>query len=91
VGIVLAVLRFCRKHRRRQLAPGAGPVAAPQLGAEVAEIERGVDGVVRRQHGGDWVAQELRIDDLPRALPTNELEQALACSDMNPVCHSLLR
>src|SRR6185312_2378396 len=51
VGIVLAVLRFGRKHRRRQLTPGAGAVAAPQLGAEMAEIERRVDGVTRRQHG----------------------------------------
>ena len=68
VGIVLAVLRFCRKHRCRQLAPGAGPVAAPQLGAEMAEIERGVKRAVGlRQHGGNRVAEEMHFGDVPAA------------------------
>jgi hypothetical protein len=64
--------------------------APPQLGAEMAEIKRGIDRVARRQHGGDRVAQELRIDDFPRALAPRELEQTLAGADMYPICHFLL-
>jgi len=85
MGIVADVVGLRRKRRRRQLAPRAGPVAPPEFGAEMAKIERGVDGVPIRQHRGYRIAQELRVDDFPRPVAAHELEQTLAGPDMNAI------
>jgi hypothetical protein len=58
----------------------------PQLGAEMAEIERGVERAVSiRENRGHRIAEEMRIDDLPVAVTPCEFEQTLAGADMEPV------
>lgn len=71
--------------------PLAVAVAVPELGTEVAEIERGVNRAVAAcQYGGDGIAEEMRIDDVPIAVATRQLEQALAGTDVQPIRHAFL-
>ena len=66
-------------------------VAAPQLGPEMAEIERGIDGAVgARQHRGKRVAEKMRVGDFPAAVMARDLEQTLVGRDIEPVRHPLL-
>ena len=46
MGIAVGIGRLWRKGRRCYLLPVPGGVAAPQLGPEMAEIERGIDRAV---------------------------------------------
>src|SRR5262249_1931182 len=80
-----------RKHWRRHLAPLARALATPQLGAEMAEVERGIDPVALRQHRRHGIAQELDIDDLPSTLPARQFDQPLAGSDVKPIRHGCPR
>ena len=67
-----------------------GGVAAPQLGAEMAEVERGVDHAVMRQHGRNRIAEKPHIGDLPAAVAARQFEQTLAGPDMKPIRHPSL-
>ena len=92
MGIVAVVGWLRRKRRCGQLPPVAGRSAAPHLGPEMAEIECGVDGTVGiGQHRRDRVAEKLHVGDLPDAMAACQLEQTLAGSDMEPICHPFLR
>ena len=87
--IVTGILRLWRERRDRHLAPRARAVAAPQLGAEMAEIERRPDrtfGV--RQHRGDRIAEEPNVGDFPDAIAARQLEETLAGPDMQPIPHA---
>jgi len=89
--IVAGVIRLWRKHRDCHLAPRPGAVAPPQLGSEMAEIERGVNSAIGvGQHRGHRVAEKLRVDDFPTAGTAAEFEQPLAGADIYPVRHPLL-
>ena len=75
-----------RLHTARAVARTSGAVAAPQLGSEMAEIERGGNRAVGlRQHRRHRIAEEMRIDDLPAAVTACDLKQTLAGADMEPV------
>ena len=57
----------------------------------MAEVEGGIDRAVGVcQHRGDRIAEELRVDDLPRPVAARDFEQTLAGSDMEPIDHPLL-
>src|SRR5205823_1053136 len=86
--VIAGILRLRRKRRGRQLAPFCGAFAAPQLGAEMSEIERGMDGIALGQHGTDRFSEEMRCDDVPHAITARELEQSFAGSNMEPLCHT---
>jgi len=90
---ILAVVGWLRwKPRCGQLPPIAGRIAAPQLGPEMAEIECRIEGTVGiGQHRRDRVAEKLHVDDLPDAMAAGQLEETLAGSDMEPICHPFLR
>jgi hypothetical protein len=92
MGIVAVVGGLWRKYRRCRLLPGPGGVTAPQLGAEMAEIERGIDGAVGiGQHRRNRVAEKLHLGDIPPAVLARQLEEALAGPDVQPICHPFLR
>jgi hypothetical protein len=89
--IVTGVGRFWRKRGCRQLLPGAGGVAAPQLGPKMAEIERGIYRAVGvGQHRRDRVAEKLHLGDLPSTMAARQLEETFAGGDMEPICHTFL-
>jgi hypothetical protein len=91
MGIVAGVTGLCRERRHRHLTPHAGAVATPQLGAEMAEVEGGIDGAVGVcQHRGNRIAEELCVGYLPLPVAARDLEQTLAGSDMEPIDHPLL-
>src|SRR3954462_12622118 len=91
--VVASVVRFRRKGRGGKLAPPGSAVAAPQFRAEMSEIERGMDGVVLRQHRADRVAEKVRVHDVPPGIrlgaATRQLEQTLARADIKPLGHTL--
>src|SRR4051812_23289055 len=95
--VVGRVLGFWRKHRSRKLAPPGSPVPAPQLRAEMAEIERGVNRVACRipcptalgQHRADRIAEKVYIHNLPTGAAARQFEQPLARPDIKPLRHSL--
>src|SRR5580693_3737894 len=50
-------------------SPVSGAVAAPQLGAEMAEIQRGIDDALgSSQHGRNRIAEKLYVDNVPDAV-----------------------
>src|ERR1700722_16249833 len=53
----------------------------------MTEIERRMDSIAIRQYGADRIAEELRVADVPRPIAADNLEQALAGSDMQPISH----
>jgi len=70
----------------------SGGVAAPQLGPEMAEIERGIDRAVDvGQYRRDRVAEKLHVGDLPDAMAARQLEETLVGCDMEPICHRFFR
>ena len=83
------LLRLWREHRDRHLAPRPGAVAVPQLGSEMAEIERRPERAFGiRQHRGDRISEEPDIDDFPDAVVARQLEKTLAGPDMQPIRHT---
>ena len=88
--VVTGILGLRRERRRGQFAPLAGAIAAPQFGAEMPEIESGVERVALGQDRAHRVAEKMRFDDVPCAAAAREFEQSFAGSDMEPLCHSLL-
>src|SRR6185437_2387428 len=51
MGVIGRIGGLLRKDRRRQFAPTVRTIATPQLGAEMAEIERAEQPAIRlRQH-----------------------------------------
>src|SRR5207244_1341053 len=91
MGIIIGLLRLWRKRRDRQLTPGSGAVATPQLRPEMPEIERGIDRTVGvRQHRRNRIAEKLYVDDVPRAVMAHDFEQTLVGCDMEPLRHPLL-
>ena len=86
MGIVTGILGLGRECRHRQLTPVSGAVAVPQLGSEMAEIERRPERAFGiRQHRGDRIAEEPDIDDFPDAVAARQLEETLAGPDMQPL------
>ncbi len=85
MGIVRTLRRLGRKHRDGNLAPRRA-VTPPELGSEMAEIERGGNRAVGlRQHRRHRIAEEMRIDDFPGPVAARDLEQPLAGPDMKPL------
>ncbi len=76
-----------RKRRRRQFAPPGAAVAAPQLGAEMAEIECRIERLAIAQHRRHRIAEKMRLDDIPMGALGRQLEQALAGPDIEPLWH----
>src|SRR5579862_5358422 len=79
-----------RKGRRRQFAPRAGAVAAPQLGAEMPEVERRIERLAVLQHRGHRIAEKMRRGDVPAAVFGRQFEETLAGPDIEALRHPLL-
>src|SRR5258708_39699462 len=91
MGIVTSVLRLGRECRYRQLLPRPAAVAAPQLGPEMAEIERGIHGAASvRQHRRNRIAEKPNLDTGPRTVMPRAFKQTLVGSNMQPLRHPLL-
>ncbi len=90
-----AVQRFGGKGRRRHFHPSAGARVAPmQLGAEVAEVERRVQGAVTpvRQHHRHRIAKKVLLIEQPRFMRAIDFKQSFASRDISAVGHvSLLK
>src|SRR5947199_6103825 len=53
----------------------------------MAEVERGKRALALVEHGGDRVAEERHLGDLPAAAAGRQFEQALAGPDVKPIRH----
>ena len=88
MGVVAGILGLGRECRHRELTPVSGGVAAPQFGSEMAEIQRGIDDAVGiGQHGRNWIAEKLYVDNVPHAVMAREFEQTFVGPDMEPLRH----
>src|SRR5579883_1824909 len=85
--IVRRVRGLRREGRGRELAPVPAGFAAPELGAEMAEIERRMERALRRQHRRHRLAEEMHGVDFPPAAAARQLEEPLARPDMKPIGH----
>jgi hypothetical protein len=88
--IVLGIVGLRRKRGHLDLLPIAISDAAPEVRAEMAEVERGEHGIALGQHGGDGVTQILRADDIPAGALARQFKQPLAGADVNPIRHGFL-
>ncbi len=79
--LVIVAFRLGGVSGSRDLVPGvAAIIGTVELDAEMAEVQRCIDGLALRQHGAHGIAEEVRFADRPAAFVDDE--QALPGSDV---------